>query len=94
MPFAIIRWDGRLGRSLDVQVAVGNTGNTTMHIALVIPNLKAGGAERMVLNLAQGLIDRGHRVDILLIRPRFHYVRKFPRMRGSSLWRRSGPALE
>ncbi len=45
-----------------------------MHITLVIPNLKGGGAERMVLNLAQGLIDRGHRVDIVLIRPLFHYV--------------------
>lgn len=45
-----------------------------MHITLVIPNLKGGGAERMVLNLAQGLIDRGHRVDIVLVRPLFHYV--------------------
>ena len=49
-----------------------------MHITLVIPNLKGGGAERMVLNLAQGLIDRGHRVDILLIQPRFHYVNEIP----------------
>ena len=49
-----------------------------MHISLVIPNLKGGGAERMVLNLAQGLIDRGHRVDIVLIRPLFHYVKEVP----------------
>ncbi len=49
-----------------------------MHIALVIPNLKGGGAERMVLNLARGLIHRGHQVDIVLTRPRFHYVNEVP----------------
>ena len=49
-----------------------------MHISLVIPSLNAGGAERMVLSLAQGLIDRGHRIDIVLIRPRVHYVKEVP----------------
>ncbi len=49
-----------------------------MHITLVLPNLKGGGAERVVLNLAQGLIDRGHRLDIVLIRPLFHYVKEIP----------------
>ena len=49
-----------------------------MHIALIVPNLRGGGAERMVLNLAQGLIDHGHRVDIVLIRPLFHYVKEVP----------------
>ena len=49
-----------------------------MHITLIVPNLSGGGAERMVLNLAQGLIDHGHRVDIVLIRPLFHYVKEVP----------------
>ena len=49
-----------------------------MHIGLAIPSLKRGGAERMVLNLAQGLIDRGHRVDIVMFRPLFHYADEVP----------------
>ena len=49
-----------------------------MHITVIVPNLSGGGAERMVLNLAQGLIDHGHRVDIVLIRALFHYVKEVP----------------
>ena len=49
-----------------------------MHIALVTPNLNGGGAERMVLNLAQGLTDRGHRVDVVLIRPLLRNVDELP----------------
>lgn len=36
-----------------------------LRIALAIPHLGGGGAERAVLKLARGLIDRGHAVDIL-----------------------------
>ena len=36
-----------------------------LRIALVIPHLGGGGAERSVLRLARGLIERGYRVDIL-----------------------------
>lgn len=50
-----------------------------MHIALIIPHLRGGGAERSVLNLAGGLIDRGHRVDIVLFRARIHYGREVPK---------------
>ena len=49
-----------------------------MHISLVIPDLKGGGAERMVLNLARGLVERGHLLDIVLIRPLLHYAREVP----------------
>ena len=41
-----------------------------MHIALVIPHLGGGGAERVVLNLTGALLDRGHRVDIVIFRTR------------------------
>ncbi len=44
-----------------------------MHIALVIPDLVGGGAERSVLILAQGLLDRGHKVDVVLFRTRVDY---------------------
>ncbi len=37
-----------------------------LRIALAIPHLGGGGAERSVLRLARGLIDRGYRVDILV----------------------------
>ena len=36
-----------------------------LRIALVIPHLGGGGAERSVLRLACGLIERGYRVDLL-----------------------------
>ena len=36
-----------------------------MRIALVIPHLGGGGAERSTLKLARGLLSRGHKVDLL-----------------------------
>ena len=44
-----------------------------MHVALIVSDLGGGGVERVVLNLAGGLIDRGHRVDVVLFRTRVHY---------------------
>ena len=37
-----------------------------LRITFVIPHLGGGGAERSVLKLARGLIERGYRVDILV----------------------------
>ena len=39
-----------------------------LRIALVVPHLSHGGADLIVLNLARGLLERGHRVDILLLK--------------------------
>ena len=39
-----------------------------LRIALVIPHLGGGGAERSVLKLARGLIERGYFVDLLLLK--------------------------
>ena len=44
-----------------------------MHLAFVIENLDSGGAERVVTCLAEGLIDRGHMVDIVLAEPLIRY---------------------
>ena len=44
-----------------------------MRIAICIPDLSGGGAERTRLRTARGLIARGHEVDFLLFRPLFHY---------------------
>ena len=49
-----------------------------MHIGLIISDLRGGGAERSVLTLAGGLIDRGHRVDIVLLRAGIQYVSEIP----------------
>ena len=40
-----------------------------LHVGFVLPSLSGGGAERSVLRLAQSLIERGHRVDLVV--PRF-----------------------
>ena len=45
-----------------------NRHKEAMRIALVIPHLAGGGAERSVLKLARGLIERGHVVDILFFK--------------------------
>ena len=37
------------------------------HVALVIPSLRIGGAERSTLRIARGLVERGHRVDVVLL---------------------------
>ncbi len=38
-----------------------------VHVAFTIPDLGGGGAETVVLNLAEELLRRGHRVDIVLL---------------------------
>ncbi len=40
----------------------------TMRIAICISHLGGGGAERTRLMAAQGLIARGHEVDLLLLK--------------------------
>lgn len=39
---------------------------TSRHLALYVPSLRGGGAERVMVNLANGLAARGHRVDLVL----------------------------
>ncbi len=44
----------------------------SLRIAIVIPNLNGAGAERSVLRIAHGLIERGHAVDMLLFKANIH----------------------
>ncbi len=37
-----------------------------LHVGFVLPNLEGGGAQRVILSLAQSLIERGHRVDLVI----------------------------
>ena len=39
-----------------------------MHVALAIPHLRGGGAERTVARIARGLMERGHAVDVVVFR--------------------------
>ena len=36
-------------------------------ISILIPNLEIGGAERVAINLANGFVDKGYSVDIVLM---------------------------
>ena len=49
-----------------------------VHVALVLPNLRGGGAERSLLGVAKGLIERGHQVDVVLLGSRIHYPGEIP----------------
>lgn len=48
------------------------------HIAMLIPSLGGGGAERTALRTAGGLVERGHRVDIVLFDPAVAYPGEVP----------------
>ena len=37
-----------------------------IHLALAIPHLRNGGAERTIAQIAHGLTERGHRVDVVV----------------------------
>ncbi len=59
--------------------SLGLSHETSAHIAFVLPNLAGGGAERSLLTVANGLIERGHKVDIVLFGARIHYPAEVPR---------------
>lgn len=48
------------------------------HIALLVPSLGGGGAERSMFNLARGLIEGGYRVDLLVCRATGHLRDELP----------------
>ncbi|MCS7208465.1 MAG: glycosyltransferase [Fimbriimonadales bacterium] len=42
-------------------------------LALYLPSLAGGGAERVMVQLANEFVSRGHRVDMILVHPEFTY---------------------
>lgn len=44
------------------------------HIAIFLPSLHGGGAERVMVTLANGFVERGHRVDLVLTRAEGPYL--------------------
>lgn len=47
-------------------------------IALFVPTLGGGGAERVMVNLAFGFLEAGHKVDFLLVKNEGPYVNELP----------------
>lgn len=47
-------------------------------ISFFLPNLDGGGAERVVLNLAEGFANRGLKVDLVLAKMEGAYLKKVP----------------
>ena len=68
------------------------------HIAMVIPSLAGGGAERTALRVAGGLAARGHKVDIVLFGPHVAYPLEVPEaarlivLSGRRAWARRNPS--
>ena len=52
--------------------------STRFHIAFVITNLGGSGADRTLLQTADGLVGLGHRVDIVLLTPGIRKPQEIP----------------
>lgn len=50
----------------------------SLRIAFVLPDLRGGGAERMILRTTRGLMDLGHEADFVLFGTLFHYPDEIP----------------
>ncbi len=48
------------------------------HLAIFLPGLYEGGAERIMLNLAKGMLAHGHPVDLVLARAEGPYLPQIP----------------
>ncbi|WP_205747065.1 glycosyltransferase [Deinococcus sp. KSM4-11] len=51
---------------------------TPKRIALYLPTLTPGGAERVMINLARGFVERGHAVDFVLAKAEGVYLDEVP----------------
>ena len=52
---------------------MNNGAPSGLHVGLVLSSLGIGGAQRVLLTLAAALIEHGHRVDLLLLRPEVRF---------------------
>jgi glycosyltransferase involved in cell wall biosynthesis len=49
-----------------------------MHISFFLPSLNGGGAERITLVLAEGMLNAGHSVDLVLMQPTGEFMKNIP----------------
>jgi glycosyltransferase involved in cell wall biosynthesis len=52
---------------------------TPHHLAFFMPSLAGGGVERVMLNLAQACVERGHRVDLVVCQVEGPYQHQVPK---------------
>ena len=64
------------------------------HIGWVVRDLRGGGAERTILRIADGLCERGHRVDIVLFFPTSDYPNEMPDRASVFVLDRPPPSVE
>ena len=70
---------GKRARSrLPVDVDNSSAAAGARRIAILLPSLEGGGAERSMLNLANGLLARGRAVDIVLCKNKGAYLNEVP----------------
>ena len=50
----------------------------TFKLALFLPSLRGGGAERIMVNLARGFVERGLQVDLVLAKAEGPYLSQVP----------------
>ncbi|WP_438317029.1 glycosyltransferase [Candidatus Caldatribacterium sp. SIUC1] len=50
-----------------------------MKLALFLPSLRGGGAERVMVNLARGFVERGLQVDLVLAKAEGPYLSQVPK---------------
>lgn len=55
-----------------------NSSKTSARIAVLLHDLRGGGAERVVLHLVRGLIAAGREVDLVLVRAEGKYLKDIP----------------
>lgn len=51
--------------------------NTLKTVSLFVPNLDGGGAEKVAINLAKGLLRRGHTVSLVVAEAEGQYLKEF-----------------
>ena len=57
---------------------VANVKNRNPHIAVFMPTLEGGGAEKVMVNLINGFCRRGYEVDVVLAQARGAYLAQLP----------------
>jgi glycosyltransferase involved in cell wall biosynthesis len=61
-----------MNASFDLQAA------SVRKIALFLPSLRGGGAERVTVNLAKGFLEKGFQVDLVLAKAEGPYLKQVP----------------
>ena len=54
------------------------TGTHAARIAVLLPSLEGGGAERSMLNLIKGFLAQGRSVDLVLCQAKGAYIGEIP----------------